>query len=93
MIPFLPAPSCGKMIKNGTLCAPGIPDTTSAQAIVFLTVTRHSGALDPETLCSPALALNETRVCFREKKPQLIPAQFKPEDPEAGVGARSYAKI
>lgn len=83
MIPFLSAPGCGKMIKNGTLSAPGIPDTTPAQAIVFLTVTRHSGTRDSGTFCSPALALNETRVCFREKKPELISAQFKPGDPEA----------
>lgn len=67
MIPFLSALSCGKMIKNGTLSAPGIPDTALAQAIVFLTVTRHSGTRDSETFCSPALALNETRVCFRRK--------------------------
>lgn len=81
------------MIKNGTLSAPGIPDTAPAQAIVFLTVTRHSGTRDSGTFCSSALALNETRVCLREKKPELISAQFKPGDPEAGAGARSDGKI
>lgn len=93
MIPFLSALSCGKMIKNGTLSAPGIPATAPAQAIVFLTVTRHSGTRDPETFCSPALALNETRVCFSKKKPELISAQLKPGDRETGAGAQSYGKI
>lgn len=58
---------------------------------MLLTVTRHSGTRDPETFCSPALALNETRVCFSRKKPELISAQLKPGDAEAG--ARSYGKI
>lgn len=63
---------------------------------MFLTVTRHSVTQDSETFCSSALALNENRVRFRKKEKnlsELISAQFKPGDTQAGTEAHIYEKI
>lgn len=78
---------CRKPTKNGTLSAPWVSDTTSAQmlsVIVFLTVTRHSVTrMLGLSVLLPLELMKTGFVWKRENLSELISSHFKPGDSEA----------